>query len=457
MRGADARPVDVRRLGGGRRQPSPTLQWLVVAGCALLAWMARHYYVDTVVIDGPIRGDAVAYFSYASNLAEHGVFSSARPGSGEPLVPDSYRDPGYPFLVAALMRLLGGEAWYPALLQLQAALGAATVGLALALGRRWLTTSWLAAAGILMAFWPHSITITSYFLTETLAGFLSLLWLWLLATVGRDWRGAFLAGLVAGMAGLVNAVLLPAAAIIAMLLWVTGKAGRGAAAALLLGSLVLPGAWAVRGLELEQDATVTTTSSGRASQNLIQGSWPEYHDSWRACIHGDPGACEVQKRINGEITLLHATPAAGVREAVSRMQADPLKYARWYGAKPFLLWDWSIRMGEGDVFVYPAIESAYRANAVYRASSAIAYTLNPWLFVLAAAFCAGVALGWRVAVPEAVALAAFLLYVTGVFWVFQSEPRYSIPFRSLQLLAAVAALMAASGWLRARREEASSL
>jgi hypothetical protein len=139
------------------------------------------------------------------------------------------------------------------------------------------------------------------------------------------------------------------------------------------------------------------------------------------------------------------------------MQADPLKYARWYGAKPFLLWDWSIRMGEGDVFVYPAIESAYRANAVYRASSAIAYTLNPWLFVLAAAFCAGVALGWRVAVPEAVALAAFLLYVTGVFWVFQSEPRYSIPFRSLQLLAAVAALMAASGWLRARREEASSL
>lgn len=435
-------------------QASTTLHWLVIGGSTVLALLVRLYYVETVVIDGPIRGDAAAYFAYASNLAEHGVFSSAKPGSGEPLTPDSYRDPGYPFLVAMLMRMLGGEAWYPVLLQLQAVLGAATVGLALALGRRWMTVSWLAATGILMALWPHSITITSYFLTETLAGFLSVLWLWLLATVGRDWRGALPAGLVAGMAGLVNAVLLPAAPVVAMLLWMTGKVGRGAAVALLLGSLLLPAAWAVRGMQLEQAATVTSTSSGRASQNLIQGSWPEYHDSWRACIYGERAACDVQKRINDEIALLHATPVAGLREALSRMQADPLKYVRWYAAKPFLLWDWSIRMGHGDVFVYRATASAYQANVAYRASSAIAYALNPWLFFLAAAFCAGVALRWRVALPDAVALAAFLLYVTGVYWVFQSEPRYSIPFRSLELLAAVSALMAASGRLQARRRGA---
>ncbi|MDH5831317.1 hypothetical protein QFW80_12410 [Luteimonas sp. M1R5S18] len=419
----------------------------------MLALLARLYYVETVVIDGPIRGDAAAYFSYASNLAEHGVFSSARPGSDEPLVPDSYRDPGYPLLVSTLMRLLGGEAWYPLLLQLQAVLGAATVGLALALGRRWMATRWLAAAGILMALWPHSIAITSYFLTETLAGFLSVLWLWLLVTFGRSWRGGLLAGLVAGTAGLVSAVLLPAATVVAVLLWITGKAGRGAAVALLLGSLLLPVAWAVRGMQIEQAGTVTSTSSGRASQNLIQGSWPEYHDSWRACIYGDPGACEVQKRINDEIALLHATPAAGLRGALSRMQADPLKYARWYATKPYLLWDWSIRIGQGDVFVSPATASAYRTNAFYRASSAIAYALNPWLFFLAAAFCFGVALRWRLVVPDAVALAAFLLYVTGVYWVFQSEPRYSIPFRSLELIAAVGALMAASSSLQARRRD----
>lgn len=450
-------PALVRAIGGldsRERTAATATQWLVVAGCTLLALLARLYYVETVVIDGPIRGDAVAYFSYASNLAEHGVFSSARPDAGGPLVPDSYRDPGYPFLVAVLMRLLGSEAWYPALLQLQAALGAATVGLALALGRRWMTPAWLAAAGILMALWPHSVAITSYFLTETLAGFLSVLWLSFLPQAGRQWRGALLAGLVAGMAGLVNAVLLPAAAVMAVLLRATGKVGRGAAAALLLGSLLLPGLWAVRGMQIEQAATVTSTSSGRASQNLIQGSWPEYHDSWRACIHGDQGACAVQKRINDEITLLHASPPAGVRAALSRMAGDPVKYAGWYATKPFLLWDWSIRMGQGDVFVYRVKTSAYQSNAFYRASSAIAYALNPWLFFLAGAFCVGVALRWRKAMSGTVALVAFLLYVTAVYWVFQSEPRYAIPFRPLEILAAVSALMIASEWLQARRREA---
>lgn len=441
------------RVVAGTRElpPAPTaMQWLVIAGCTMLALLARLYYVETVVIDGPIRGDAVAYFSYASNLAEHGVFSSARPGTGEPIVPDSYRDPGYPFLVATLMRLAAKDAWYPVLLQLQAVLGAATVGLALMLGRRWMAAPWLAAGGILMALWPHSITITSYFLTETLAGFLSVLWLWLLAKVGRRWRGALLAGLVAGTAGLVNAVLLPAAAVVATLLWAARKMGLGAAAALLVGSLLLPGAWAVRGMQIEQPATVTSTSSGRASQNLIQGSWPEYHDSWRACIYGGAGACEVQKRINGEIALLHATPVEGARAALARMQADSLKYVRWYATKPYLLWDWSVRMGHGDVFVYRATKSAYQSNAFYRAGSAIAYALNPWLFALAATFCIGVALRWRVAVSDVVALAVFLLYVTGVYWVFQSEPRYSIPFRSLEILAAIFTLMTVSRWLRAR-------
>src|SRR5690606_22082011 len=164
-----------------------------------------------------------------------------------------------------------------------------------------------------------------------------------------------------------------------------------------------------RGMQIEQEAAVTTTSSGRASQNLIQGSWPEYHDSWRACIYGDPGACEVQKRINDEIALLHATPAAGLQEVASRMRADPLKYARWYSAKPFLLWDWSIRMGQGDIFVYHASATAYRSNSVYRASSAIAYALNPWLFFLAAAFCIGASARWRVALVDALAVAVFLL------------------------------------------------
>src|SRR5690606_12443920 len=369
-------------------------QWLVIAGCTLVALLLRLYYVETTVIDGPIRGDAIAYFAYATNLVEHGVFSSAQPGTE--ILPDSYRDPAYPFLVSILMRLAGDGAWYPALLRVQAVLGAATVGLALLFGRRWMSAPWLAAAGLLMALWPHSITITSYILTETLAGFLSVAWLWLLSATGRRWQGALASGVLAGAAGLTNAVLLPAAAVVALTLWVTRKAGRETALALLAGSLLLPGAWAIRGMGLDIDGTVTSTSSGRASQNLVQGSWPEYHDSWRHCIFGSTEACSVQGRIEDEISHLHADPAGGLSVMMGRMAADPLRYAAWYASKPALLWGWSIRMGQGDVFVYRALASPYRSNGFFRATSAIAYSLNSWLFAFAAALCVGVAFRWRV-------------------------------------------------------------
>src|SRR5690606_38532710 len=92
-------------------------QWFVIAGCTLAALLIRLYYVETTVIDGPIRGDAVAYFAYATTLAEHGVFSSAQPGAE--ILPDSYRDPAYPLLVSILMRLSGEGAWYPVLLRVQ--------------------------------------------------------------------------------------------------------------------------------------------------------------------------------------------------------------------------------------------------------------------------------------------------------------------------------------------------
>src|SRR5690606_3312070 len=220
----------------GRQSGVPALetsrwwQWLVIAGCTLVALLIRLYYVETTVVDGPIRGDAVTYLAYATNLVEHGVFSSARPGTE--VLPDSYRDPAYPFLVSILMRLAGDGAWYQALLRVQAVLGAATVGLALLLGRRWMSAPWLAVAGLVMALWPHSVTITSYFLTETLAGFLSVAWLWLLSAAGHRWQGALASGVLAGAAGLTNAVLLPAGALVALALWVTRKVGRETALAL---------------------------------------------------------------------------------------------------------------------------------------------------------------------------------------------------------------------------------
>ena len=107
-------------------------------------------------------------------------------------------------------------------------------------------------------------------------------------------------------------------------------------------------------------------------------------------------------------------------------------------------------MGVGDVYVYRAFESAYQSNTFYRATAAIAYGLNTWVFVLAAFFCVTILWKFRTVDRSVLVITIILLYVTGIYWVFQSEPRYSIPFRSLQIFAAVLALKFVSGWVRTR-------
>lgn len=416
-------------------------QWMIIVVCSALALILRLYYVNVAVVDHPIRGDATSYYAYAWNLLHNGVFSHVFPGDGPP-VADSYRDPAYPFLMAAIMRLSTGDAWYQAMLDVQALLGAATVFLALVLGRRWLSWPWLAGAGVLMAIWPHSITSASYLLTETLTGFWVALGI-LLASLpaARRWTAALAAGLVLGAAALTNAILLPFGALLAGFLVLFRLLPRTAAVALLLGSLLLPGIWAVRNATLPAAVYATTaTSTGRAIQNFVQGSWPEYHNAWRQSQGGDAGAAEVMKRIKVEIDATVSNPSQGLRAIGQRLAADPWHSLGWYLGKPALLWGWSIRMGAGDVFIYPVTESPYFFSASFVLMAAFAHALNPWVFVCAAGFCFLVALRRARRWPGASACALLLLYVTVVYWLLQSEPRYSIPYRSQQLLAAITML-----------------
>jgi hypothetical protein len=62
-----------------------------------------------------------------------------------------------------------------------------------------------------------------------------------------------------------------------------------------------------------------------------------------------------------------------------------------------------------------------------------------------------VAWRWRSAPLAPFAAVFFLVCVTGIYWVFQSEPRYSVPFRSLEILVAFAALAALAHRLRTTR------
>ena len=410
------------------RQPGRGGWALWVGLLTLLALFLRAYYVVTAVVVDPVRGDAVQYHAYAWNLVHHATFSKALPGA-EAVVPDSYRDPGYPSFLALGFLFAGeGDAWYAAILFGQAVLGALCVPLIAGVARRWLGERAALGVGVLAALWPHSITFAGHLLSETLFGFLALSAVWL-ASSALERRSVPLAagaGLVFGMAGLTNAVLLPFAPLAAVVLAWKRLAPRGVALALLAGSLCLPLAWTARnaGLDASDDS-----ARGRALINLVQGAWPEYHDVYReAVLRNDETARATLSRIEDQQRLMTASPVAGLQALATRFAASPGRYLAWYAwQKPALFWGWSIRMGQGGLYAYPTLQSPFERLPTWRALAAFCHAVNPWLLVLAALTV--IVLVWRGpaafvttgSVAPLVLVVLLAAYATAVYTLLQAE------------------------------------
>jgi len=425
--------------------------WVAVT---LLALSLRWAYLSRMDVDNPMRGDAVQYVSYAWNLAHHGVFSKSTAGSID-VVPDNFRDPGYPSLLAGVMLFSDNFApWYHAVLLLQGLLSALTVALLMAAIRPWLGVKGSLAAGLLMVVWPHSVTMSGYLLSETATGFWVASGLFLLQrAVSRNHLPAMVAcGLAFSIAALTNAVMLPFAALLAGVLFWRNNVGRTMALALVVSSLLLPVAWGVRNAQLP---TTAESSSGRALQNAIEGSWPEYHSSYMASVFGDPDGRRIQEAIRHETEVMMASRSAGIRLVSARIRAQPLSYLAWYASKPALLWDWSIRMGAGNIYQYATRHSLLDEQPLLKAIVAICWALNPIIMVLA---LAGVLLVWangrdNAALP--LATAALAVYVTIVYSLLQAEPRYSIPFRGIEIALAVEGVRQSARWLSSRKDRST--
>jgi len=439
---------------------------LVLLSIFLLAFGLRWYYVSHAVVLNPVRGDATQYYAYALNLANHDVFSKDLPDTTV-VHPDNYRDPGYPVFLAFWMKLFGAsDAWYAAVLLSQALLGALTVTLATQLGRHWLSLRWSAAAGVLMALWPHSITINGYLLSETLFGFLAVLGTLAAASALQrrsSWR-ALAAGLTLGAAALTNAILLPFGVLLAALLVWRRLASRKLCIALAAGTLALPGAWALRNA-IVVVPVADNSSMDRALQNLAQGSRPEFQSAWRNSALGDDivkaKARTILQATDDDYALLRTSPLHGAESIIGRFSEHPLHYARWYLVdKPALLWGWSIEIGQGDIFVYPTMRAPFQTQPAWIALAAICHALNTVLMLLALAsllfmwprkqrvlphkWC-----GNHAALVTVICLAAF---VTLVYSTLQAEPRYSIPFRPFEILLAMTTLYGSTLWGQWKRQ-----
>jgi 4-amino-4-deoxy-L-arabinose transferase-like glycosyltransferase len=356
-------------------------------------------------------------------------------------VPDAYRSPGFPWLLALCMRVGPDGGWYALALQCQVLLGTVTVTATMLLARRWLATLWSVFAGLLLALWPHHIAATGTLLSEVVFGWALTCGLLAYAAASEGRRNAAaLAGIAFGYAYLVNPLIALFPFVLAALLW---RDRRRRASLVFLAVFLLPVlAFAARNLTLP--ASSAPPPAGRAVMNFVQGSWPQYHQAWLAQTE-DPAAVATLQAINRDIATMTRRPVEGARQVVTRMAGDPGLYAGWYLLhKPMLLWEWDIRIGLGGPYVLDVRNSPLERNpllgAIGRGMRAATPVLTLGLFAAAFVLLAG-GLRHRAWAPQAaIATAALALYLTGIHDVFQAEPRYANAYRGLEALLVATAL-----------------
>jgi hypothetical protein len=433
---------------------------LMLALVALLAFAVREHFVLSTIVDVKIRGDIREYVAYAWNLVAHGVFSSTFPP--EMPVPDDYRSPGYPWLIALAMKLFPQEPtwnvlglWYPAMLQLQVWLGTATAVLVALLARHWLSATWSIFAGVLIALWPHHVAATNALLSEVVFGFCLVAALYAFARAWTTGRTAWwvVTGIAFGYGFLVNPLLLFFPPCLAALAWWHGQRRP---AAILLAVFLVP----VLGLGL-RNATVDSAGHGggyRVALNFVQGSWPNYHPAAVRYRTGDPIAVAITNEIAAETDALRADLPSGLQRIGTRMAQSPGFHARWYAAKPWLLWGWSIRIGAGDIYFLDVRNSPLDRSAALRAIAVAYRTLNPLFTTIAlagGAWLMFLGLRRRDLLPVA-ATGALAIYLTLVHEVLQAEPRYATAYRGIEVVLVATALAFGWQWLRAKRSANSS-
>jgi hypothetical protein len=417
-----------------RREAWTAIAIAVVGG--LIALAARWYYVTHAQVLQPlnlpnVRADAADYYRYAWNISHHGAFATDLPDAST-VHPDSFRDPGYAVFLALWMGITSDyDIWYAGVLVSQALLGALTVSFLTLAMRGRISNAWLAVATALMVVWPHSVAMTSFVLSENLLAFLCAAALLCLrgATDRPRWIRFVAAATVFGLAALTNAVMLPIAPLIAIVLWFRRIVDRRTAVVFALVSLVFPAAWAVRNMTIPP----SDGAAQRAEMNLVQGSWPTYHAAYQLAMRGDVDGLRTSAAIDAEISTFRQGTAAGMSTLCARMCAAPLSYLGWYLKKPALLWGWDIRMGQGDVYVYPTRNSPFKTDVVWRGIEAICFIINSILLLLATGGAA-VAVARRSPAGIELGMAMLLLTITAVYTLLQAEPRYSVAFRGIEIL-----------------------
>ncbi|WP_114240443.1 glycosyltransferase family 39 protein [Dyella sp. C9] len=419
----------------------------------LLALALCLYYQTHAIVDGPIRSDAGQYVRLAVNLLEHHVLSSADPGT-TPLLPESYRTPGYPLILALVIKLTGGnlQSFYVGALALQAVMTALTVVLVFRIGRNFLGFWPAFAASLLLAMWPLAVVQSSFLLTETSFGFFMMAGLWALcvaqARASVAWY--FAAAALLAFAAVINPMFAPFPLVLAVAFVLRRQA---AAAILLIAFIAVPwGLWQARSASLPA-ATEATSQGHRLAENILIGMSPDikryYND--RVSPEGEAVFADFHRLLD----LRDQRPRAFYAEVWARLSQQPGKYLHWYFVeKPGDVWYWPVIQGFGGLYVYPTMRSPYETTGLFRLMAIACLVLSPVFVLLALAGASYGLLAWlgrrRPSLPLLV-LSLLFWYFSLLYWVLAPDGRYVTPFRGCEFLLAAFAMERSVQWLRQRR------
>lgn len=418
-----------------------------------LSLLVRWYFVTHAQVMQPLYresgwGDAAEYYRYAWHLVHHGVFSSDALDVLNPKS-DSFRDPIYPvFLALGMLVTDDYDHWYALILLTQAAIGGITVACAAWALRYALPTWLLAAAGTTMALWPHLVVIPAYVLSENLSALFVAITVLALGEAARNRSLAYTAvgGVALALAALTNSVLAPLFIPLALVLaWKRTIPRRHLLVFIALVAVPVL-TWGIRNASIRGPYSPLF----RAEINLVQGSWPTYHAASQLWGRRDPAGIQTIDAINLEIASLHVDHSLGLKLMAQRMEHAPGTYLAWYLSKPALLWGWEIGLGAGDIYPYPTRNSPFITNPAMKVVEAVAFVCNGVLALLALAGVIVVALHRRPS-ADMLTIAVTAVWVTIVYGVLQSDPRYSIPFRTGEIALACVATAAAANWVQHRK------
>jgi hypothetical protein len=317
-------------------------------------------------------------------------------------------------------------------------LGVGTIFLCFLLARRFLPDYWSLLPPFFVAISPHLVSTASYILTETLFGFVLALSLYALIRAIGSGRslGWLVAGLCFAVTYLVNPVSLFLAPLLAVALLLRGrrKSGNTEHGRLALALLLAPVIIAVLGWSLRATISVPAdqpNSADRLLKNLVVGLYPDYHDKWRASI------LQPDKNV--------VVPGAGVDESYAtffkvlgeKLVDQPLETLAWYAFhKPVLLWDWDVKTGWGEIYIYRVEVSLYETSVPAISTFSLMWSLHFWLLGAGVLGAGYLLTKGRPNSPTPMILYITVVYISAIYVISQAEPRYSIPLRPEMYLCA---------------------